>query len=100
MVIACFLDEFLIIDPEFYFDDSSSSLLFDDDIEQMIFIFAVKELEDRKNKPWQKSTIGHLCISHNHALGHDILMCDYYAEVPIYQPRLFPGDIRSIENCL
>jgi hypothetical protein len=85
---------------QFYFDDSSSSLLFDDDVEQMIFLLTVKELEDRKNKPWKKSTIDHLCISHNHALGHDILMCDYYTEVPIYQPHLFPGYIRCVENFL
>jgi hypothetical protein len=33
----------------------------------------MKELEDQKKNPWG-SKVGHLCITRNHALRHDMFM--------------------------
>jgi hypothetical protein len=74
-------------------EDSSSSddsdleeMLFDDD-EQLMLMLAVKELEDKKKRPGLK--VGRLCITQNRALGHSMLMQDYFIEVPTYPSYLF-----------
>jgi hypothetical protein len=68
-----FVDEFMI-EPErsFFLEYSSSSddsnivdFLFDDDLEQMRVILIVNDLEDRRNKKRQGSTIRHMCITLN-----------------------------------
>jgi hypothetical protein len=66
-------------------------LLHKDDTEMMMAILGLKELEDRAKLLDQRrgSTMGHMCIPWNRALGHEILMQDYFAEVPNYLPRLF-----------
>ena len=85
------------LDPctRFLMEDTSSSddldldELLDDDIEQTVLILAAKELEDVKKKPRRGSTVGRLCIPRNRALGHALLMRDYFAEVPTYPAHLF-----------
>jgi hypothetical protein len=59
--------------------------LLDDDVEQMTVILATKEILDVRPKKRKGSTMG-LCIPRNCALGHNLLMRDYFAEVPTYPP--------------
>ena len=72
-------------------DSSDSDLdeLLDDDMEQMVVLVAAKELTDRQKKRRRGSKVGRLCIPRNHKLGNDMLMRDYFAEVPTYPPHLF-----------
>jgi hypothetical protein len=69
----------------FLMDDSSSSddsdldELLDDDIEQMVVLLAAKELEGRRKKQRPGSKVGRLCIPRNPALGHNMLLRDYFA---------------------
>jgi hypothetical protein len=62
--------------------------LLDDDVEQMTVILATKEILDVRPKKRKGSTMG-LCIPRNCALGHNLLMRDYFAEVPTYSSHLF-----------
>ena len=73
-------------------DDSDlDDLLHEDDTEMLMAILGLKELEDRAKLLDQRrgSTMGRMCIPRNRALGHEMLMQDYFAEVPTYPPRLF-----------
>ncbi|KAK1664499.1 hypothetical protein QYE76_052658 [Lolium multiflorum] len=70
-------------------DDSDLEELLDDDVEQTAVILAAKEILDVRPKKRKRSTMGRLCISQNHALGYNLLMRDYFAEVPTYPPHLF-----------
>jgi hypothetical protein len=66
-------------------------LLEDDDMDIPIALVAVKELQDRAMllDRRQGSQMGRTNIFWNRALGLDQLMQDYFAEVPMYPPRLF-----------
>jgi hypothetical protein len=79
---------FLMEDSSFY-DDSDLEELLDDDIERTTVILSAKEILDVKPKKRKRSSMGQLCIPRNHALGHNLLMLDYFAEVPTYPPHLF-----------
>jgi hypothetical protein len=78
----------------FLLEDSSSSdgsdlqELLDDDLEQtaMILAAAVTDVRPKKRKG---SNMGRLCIPRNRALGHNMLMRDYFTEVSTYPPHLF-----------
>jgi hypothetical protein len=69
-------------------NDSGLEELLDDDLEQtaVILVTAATDVRPKKRKG---STMGRLCIPRNRALGHTLLMRDYFAEVPTYQPHLF-----------
>jgi hypothetical protein len=69
-------------------DDSDLEELLDDDLEQtaVILVAAATDVRPKKRK---SSTMGRLCIPRNRALGHTLLMRDYFAEVPTYPPHLF-----------
>jgi hypothetical protein len=79
---------FLMEDSSFY-DDSNLEELLDDDIEQTTIILSAKEILDVKPKKRKGSSMGRLCIPRNRALGHNMLMRDYFAEVTTYPPHLF-----------
>jgi hypothetical protein len=77
-------------------EDSSSSddsdleeLLDDDDVEQTAVILAAKEILDVRPKKRKGSTMGRLCIPQNPALWYNLLMRDYFTEVPTYSLHLF-----------
>jgi hypothetical protein len=69
--------------------DSDMDELLDDDMEDTVVLVAVKELADRQKKVRGGSKVGRLCIPRNRKLGNDLLMRDYFAEVPTYPPHLF-----------
>ena len=77
----------------FLLEDSSDSSdldeLLDDDMEEMVVLVAAKELADGQKKRRRGSKVGRICIPHNRKLGNDLLMRDYFAEVPTYPPHLF-----------
>jgi hypothetical protein len=85
------------VSERFMLDDSFSSndsdvedMLLDDDIEHTMIIVAVKNLQDRLwMKMWRGSIISLFCIPWNHALGHAMLMQDYFSYVPTYPSSLF-----------
>ncbi|XP_071680511.1 uncharacterized protein [Lolium perenne] len=70
-------------------DDSNLEDFFNDDIEQTVVILAAKETLDMRPQKLKGSSMGRLCIPRNHALGHNMLMQDYFAEVPTYPSHLF-----------
>jgi hypothetical protein len=73
-------------------DDSNvNEVLNDDDMEVMLVLFGMKQMEDHAKLLDQRkgSTMGHVCIPRNRALGHEQLMQNYFAEVPTYPPHLF-----------
>ena len=76
----------------FLMEDSSDSgesdldELLDNEMEQMVVLLAVKELTDGK----KKYKVVRLCTPRNHALGNDMLMRGYFAEVSTYSPHLLP----------
>jgi hypothetical protein len=55
-------------------DNSNIEELLDDGTEQMVGILALKELDDRKTKKWQRSKVVLLRIHHNRMLSHNMLM--------------------------
>jgi hypothetical protein len=75
------------VSERFMLDDSFSSndsdvkdMLLDDGIEHTMIIVAVKNLQDRLwMKMWRGSIINLFCIPWNHALGHAMLMQDYFS---------------------
>ena len=69
--------------------DSDMDELLDDDMEDTVVLVAAKELADRQKKLRGGSKAGRLCIPRNRKLGNDLLMRDYFAEVPTYPPHLF-----------
>jgi hypothetical protein len=79
---------FLMEDSSFY-DDSNLEELLGDDIEQTTIILSAKEILDVKPKNRQRLSMGLMCIPLNRARGHNMLMRDYFAEVPTYPPHLF-----------
>jgi hypothetical protein len=62
----------------------------DDGIEDILLMVAMKNLHDEANRKRKRreSTIGLLCISHNRAMGNEMLMNDYFTEVPVFPPEL------------
>jgi hypothetical protein len=73
-------------------DDSDiEELLEDDDTDMTVALVVVNELQKRAMllDRRQGSQMGHTYIFRNHALGHEQLIQDYFAEVPTYPPRLF-----------
>jgi hypothetical protein len=81
----------------FLLEDSSSSdesdiedVILDDDVEQTMVVFVVKELLDRMAMKQRRESIpGRIFIPQNRVLCHANLMQDYFAEVPTYPPSLF-----------
>ena len=70
-------------DPD---DSDIEDLLFeDDDVEHLVLLYLVQELEGDKKIKRQGLKVGRLRIPRNRALGHNLLMKDYFAEVPTYQ---------------
>jgi hypothetical protein len=78
-----------LLDGGFVDNDESDleDILFDDD-EQLMLMIAAKEPQDKK-KNRLGSKVGRLCIPRNRALGHSMLMQDYFFEVPTYLAYLF-----------
>jgi hypothetical protein len=70
-------------------NDSDVDELLDNGMEHMFVLLASKEFAERKKRkpPWSK--VGRLCIARNRALGHDLLMRDYFIEVPTYPAHFF-----------
>ncbi|KAK1630676.1 hypothetical protein QYE76_004991 [Lolium multiflorum] len=65
-------------------------LLKDDDTEHMILVLAAKKLQNRFNlNMWRIPMAFRVCIPLNRALGHVVLMQDYFAEVPTNLTHLF-----------
>jgi hypothetical protein len=63
--------------------------LLDHDVEQLVVVLAVKELEERRKNQRPGSKVGRLCIPRNHVLSHNMLMHDYFTEVPTYLAHFF-----------
>ena len=72
-------------------DSDLDELLHEDDSEMMMAILGLKEIKDRAKLLDRRtgSMMGRICIPQNRALGHEMLMQDYFTEVPTYPPRLF-----------
>ena len=84
-------------------DDSDvDGLPQDDDTEMLLLVLGMKEFEDRAKLLDRRrgSTMGRMCIPRNRALGHEMLMQDYFAEVPTYPPRLFRRRYRMRSSCM
>ena len=69
-------------------DPDVEEMLFDDDAEHLLLLHLIDKFED-ENKKSPKSTVSHLCIPQNQALGHNMLMKYYFDEVPTYLAHLF-----------
>jgi hypothetical protein len=63
--------------------------LLDDDVEQTVVILTAKDMLEVRPKKRKGSTMGWLSIPWNRALGQELLMRDYFAEVPTYSHHLF-----------
>jgi hypothetical protein len=77
---------------QFILDDSSDSdieEMLDDDLEQMVVILVVNEFKESCTKKRRGSIVGRLCIPRNRKRGHNMLMADYFAQVPTYPAQLF-----------
>ena len=81
---------------EFVLEDSSSSdnsdgesLLENHQRKMVVAVLAIKELEDGMRKRRPGSKVGCLCIPHNQLFGNELLIWDYFAEVPMYLAHLF-----------
>jgi hypothetical protein len=70
-------------------DDSDIDDLLDDDMEQFVLLLAAKELHEPFRKKRQGSKVGRLCIPRNRMLGNELLMQDYFTQVPTYPAHLF-----------
>jgi hypothetical protein len=70
-------------------NDSDVDELLDNGMEHMFVLLAPREFAERKKRKPPGSKVGRLCIARNHALGHDLLMRDYFIEVPTYPAHLF-----------
>ena len=70
-------------------DFDIEALLFDDDAEHLLLLYLVNKFEAGKKKKRCGSAVGRLCISCNRAPGHNLLMKDYFAEIPTYLAHLF-----------
>ena len=96
MIMRCPFQMELSPEEEFLLSDSSSSddsdveTLFENRRQQMVVaVLAVKEFEDRYAKQRQGSKVGRLCIPRNRFYGNQLLMRDYFAEIPTYQAHIF-----------
>ena len=80
---------------EFFFEDSSSSddsdddFFDDDEVEDITLMLAVKEVMNPKKRKQPGSQVGRTCVPRNRALGHEMLMRDYFAPVCTYPAHLF-----------
>jgi hypothetical protein len=70
-------------------DDSDIDDLLDDHMEQFVLLLSAKELQEPLRKKWRGSKVGRLCILRNRVLGNELLMHDYFAQVPTYPAHLF-----------
>jgi hypothetical protein len=52
-------------------------------------MLTMKNIEEKKKRKWDGSKVDRLCISQNRALGHKMLMEDYFAEVCTYPAHHF-----------
>ena len=82
-------EEFLLSDSSSS-DDSDVETLFESRRQQMVVaVLAVKEFDDRYAKQRQGSKVGRLCIPRNRFYGNQLLMRDYFAEIPTYPAHIF-----------
>jgi hypothetical protein len=81
--------ELFLMGDSLSFENSDLEDLLDEDIELISIILAAKEIMYVRPKKLQGSTMGRICIPLNHARGNNMLMRDYFAEVPTYPPHLF-----------
>jgi hypothetical protein len=63
--------------------------MLDDDMEQFVLLLAAKELQEPFRKKRRGSKVGRLCIPRNRMLDNELLMQDYFAQVPTYPAHLF-----------
>jgi hypothetical protein len=63
--------------------------LLDEEIKKATIILVAKEIMDMRPKKRQGSTMGQLCIPWDRARRHNILMRDYFDDVPTYPADLF-----------
>lgn len=71
-------------------DDSNvEEILFDNDVNHLVLLLLIKKIEAGKKRKRRGSTVGRLCILRNQALGHSMLMKDYFVDVPTYLAHLF-----------
>jgi hypothetical protein len=68
----------------------------DDKIEDILLLVVVQNLHDEENRETKRrgSTVSRLCIPHNQAMGSEMLMRDYFAEVTTYPEHLFVDGIK------
>jgi hypothetical protein len=81
--------ELFLMGDSLSFEDSDLEDLLDEDIELISIILVAKEIMYVRPKKLQGSTMGRICIPLNHARGNNMLMRDYFAEVPTYPSYLF-----------
>ena len=55
----------------------------------VVEVLAMKDLEGRKKKKRRGSTAGRLYIPRNRFFGNELLMRDYFMEIPTYPPHIF-----------
>ena len=78
-------------------DDSDEERFFDSRRQQMVVVvLAVKEFEDRYARRRQGSKVGRLCIPRNRFYGNELLMWDYFADIPTYLAHIWMVRQRSL----
>ena len=71
-------------------DDSDEERFFNSRRQQMaVDVLAIKEFEDRYARWRQGSKVGRLCIPRNRFYGNELLMRDYFADIPTYPAHIF-----------
>ena len=81
--------EFLMSDSSSS-DDSDIETLFESRRRQMVVaVLAVKEFEDWFGRMRQGSKAVRLCIPRNRFYGNELLMRDYFVEIPTYPAHIF-----------
>ena len=70
-------------------DSDMEEKILDDDVDHLILLHLIDKFEavpKVKHRGW---TVGRLCILPNRALGHNMLIKDYFAKVPTYPAHIF-----------
>ena len=86
----------LSVCQQFWLEDSSSDD--DSDVETMmatrrqqmlVVVLAVKEFQETRRRRLKGSMLGRLCIPRNRVYGNELLMRDYFTDIPTYPPNFF-----------
>ena len=81
-------DQFLLEDSSESNDSDIEMLLANHRQQMVVVVLAVKEFEDMHRKKRRVSKVGRLCILQNRFYGNELLMRDYFAEIPTYPSHI------------